>query len=184
MKLWILGLFEYFCGWKWHWNIFDLLLVFLAVIDVTLALTQSDVMLPGLTVARVARLFRFVRLARIARTFKELSLMVAGLVSRMRTLFWAAVIFITMIYIFGVLLRQTVGKDTEDPIQDVGPFKSVPFAMFTIFQCLTVDCSGESGDSIVVQLAHSQHATFIFSYSLVLFFTIFWTFQLGGCNIC
>lgn len=178
MKLFVHGVVEYFFGWDWRWHNFDFLLVIVAVVDVVINLSETNAELPGLSVARVLRLLRFARLVRVARRFKELSLMVSGLIGGIRTLFWAMVMFFVMVYVLAVLLTQTVGKDTEDPIPNWASFEKVPISMFTVFNCLTGDCSGADGISIVVQLANSEHAVFILGYSFIIFITIFGLFNL------
>merc|ERR1719181_2356084 len=75
---------------------------------------QSEV--STFTVLRLVRLVRITRLVRLLRLkmFHELSLMVNGVIAGLKTLFWAIVFLVALIYSFGVLLRQVLDPDHND----------------------------------------------------------------------
>merc|ERR1719377_103357 len=134
-------------------NLFDMLLVGTAVCDTFLltivmsALSEKDGdtdTLDVISAMRVARLLRLARIFRLLRFFKELWLLVAGVINSIRTLAWAWLLIVLIIYIFGILSTQTLGQqygcqydsDSEtqcDPEMD-NYFGSVPKSMFTFFQ--------------------------------------------------
>merc|ERR1719183_3067515 len=102
--------------------------------------------------ARLARLTRLLRLVRVLRMriFKELLVMVKGVLAGMRTLFWAFVMFLAMVYACAVLLRQTVGLDRHvmnDQYRTV-LFGTIRWSWFTSFRCLMGDCSLPNGTPI------------------------------------
>merc|ERR1740139_1552736 len=107
-------------------------------------------------IARLARLTKMMRLLRLLRlkVFKELALMVKGVIAGLRTLFWAIVLLVFVTYAVGVILRQTVGEDKvvmNDLYQTV-LFKNMPWSMFMVFRCFTADCTLTDGTSLVGHL--------------------------------
>jgi len=113
-KMYTSGCSQHFTGVEWSWNIFDFIIVLLACLDlITTALTrltgeQMDVSLNGFTIIRLARLLRIARVVRLLRLqfFKELTLMVNGVIGGLRTLFWAIILLAVLVYCLGVLMRQ------------------------------------------------------------------------------
>lgn len=55
---------------------------------------------------RMLRLIRLVRLLRLLRLFKELTLVVSGFLTAMRTLFWAFIFLVLLIYVFAIFAGQ------------------------------------------------------------------------------
>mmetsp|Transcript_18848 Transcript_18848/g.54487 ORF Transcript_18848/g.54487 Transcript_18848/m.54487 type:complete len:677 (+) Transcript_18848:107-2137(+) len=132
-------------GWRWH--VFDTIIVLFAMLDLlTLIVGSAHVSSRTLMVARVARLPRLTRITRLARlsVFHELSYMLRGIEAGISTLLWSLVLLMMVCYIGGVLLTQTIGRDTVD--EDFRPyaekhFSTVPLSMFSLFRCFTGDCS-------------------------------------------
>mmetsp|Transcript_18847 Transcript_18847/g.54485 ORF Transcript_18847/g.54485 Transcript_18847/m.54485 type:complete len:300 (+) Transcript_18847:67-966(+) len=70
--------------------------------------------------------------------------MLRGIEAGISTLLWSLVLLMMVCYIGGVLLTQTIGRDTVD--EDFRPyaekhFSTVPLSMFSLFRCFTGDCS-------------------------------------------
>lgn len=137
------------------WNLFDLVLVSTAVCDtfilaIVTASSQQDGesdTLDVISAMRVARLLRLARIFRLLRFFKELWLLVSGFVNSIRTLAWAWLLIVLIIYIFGILATRTLGQqygcrvDSSkgcDPEMDEY-FGTVPESMFTFFQMITTE---------------------------------------------
>merc|ERR1712113_161112 len=59
--------------------------------------------------ARLARLSRLIRLLKI-KAFRELQLMVSGIISGFRVLAWAIVLLILVVYTISLVLRLTVSS--------------------------------------------------------------------------
>lgn len=75
-------------------NWLDFFLVTFSVLDVwVLKVLEVEADLKLMSVFRMLRLVRLARLLRLFRIFKELTLIVAGFIDSVRTLFWAVVFF-------------------------------------------------------------------------------------------
>mmetsp|Transcript_5782 Transcript_5782/g.11054 ORF Transcript_5782/g.11054 Transcript_5782/m.11054 type:complete len:651 (-) Transcript_5782:243-2195(-) len=94
--------------WKWH--VFDTVLVGISVIEVILEAANQTI--AGGMDTLVVRLFRMVRLVRLLKivryvsAFRELRLMINGLLGSMRSLFWSFVLLASVIYIFSICFTQ------------------------------------------------------------------------------
>merc|ERR1719159_2208104 len=96
---------------------------------------------------RVARLLRLARIFRLLRFFKELWLLVAGVINSIRTLAWAWLLIVLIIYIFGILTTRTLGQTYGCRIESSQGCDSemdtycgtVPESMFTFFQMITTE---------------------------------------------
>lgn len=108
------GIPDHFLGVDWAWNWFDFSIVAAAIYDGSLTFfaavgdDQEREVIGGLTIIRLIRLVRITRLVRLIRLkiFHELSLMVNGVIGGLKTLFWAMVFLLGIVYSFGVLMRQ------------------------------------------------------------------------------
>ena len=117
VKMKVFGLKEYMWGADWYWSWFDILCVILAIVDLSLNLsaaaegTQSDTgALSSLKMLKLARLGRIVRLLKF-KIFQELKLMIQGVFTGLRVLFWAVVLLVGMMYLLGVVTRTVFGSD-------------------------------------------------------------------------
>lgn len=147
---------RYFCE---GWNLLDFFLVMLSILDVwalplvfTLLFTggsgQQDLRM--FSVLRILRVLRVIRAVRLLRVFQELWKIVRGIMDSVRTIFWASLLLIFLLYICGIFCCAMIGKnetagylsyaDPEDR-PDYGDdfdayqfFGTVPRAMFTLFE--------------------------------------------------
>eukprot|EP00927_Polykrikos_kofoidii_P038333 TRINITY_DN3266_c0_g3_i1.p1 TRINITY_DN3266_c0_g3~~TRINITY_DN3266_c0_g3_i1.p1 ORF type:complete len:800 (+),score=118.95 TRINITY_DN3266_c0_g3_i1:86-2401(+) len=198
------GVRTYFWGPDYSWNLFDFAVVVCGILGAMWSLAQpskaDDVEEPS--VVRVLRLARVVRLVRVLRfrVFRELQLMITGIIAGLRTLFWAMVLLFVGMFALGVMLRQTAGTkvatmpsdscrvrgtctDRELSTEHVAEnnaslFKTVPCAMFTVFRCLTGDCSSVDGTPLSVHLYRMYGGYFLVSYWAVSIFVTFGLFNL------
>jgi hypothetical protein len=187
VKMWLSGLREHFFGSDWAWNAFDGVVVIFAVFDVALgciAAPSNNVngAVALVRLARLARLTRMMRLLRILRLriFKELMLMVKGVVAGLRTLFWAIVMLLFITYACAVLLRQTVGEARHhmDDKYNTVLFGSVPWSMFVVFRCFMGDCSLPDGTPLPSHLYELYGCLFVIPYGLCIVFVVFGIFNI------
>ena len=143
VKVKVFGLKGYFMGADWYWSWFDLLCVILALIEMaityhSLAAGQNAEMgaMSSLKMLKLARLGRIIRLLKF-KIFQELKLMIQGVFTGLRVLFWAVVLLFGMVYLLGVVSRTLFNEEPE--------FRTVPRAMFTSFRCFTDGCSTYEG---------------------------------------
>merc|ERR1719262_200242 len=100
----------------------DFALVLIGVIDswILTPLLGQGSFLSNLMILRVARFARVVRLVRLLSLFKEMWLIVAGLVSATRTLIWVFILLCTTLYVCGILSTMVFGQSqaiTEPPAE-------------------------------------------------------------------
>ncbi|CAE7293172.1 CACNA1S [Symbiodinium natans] len=153
VKLAMFGWRWYFLGEDWAWNYFDLFCVALSwveesttwIVRAMSSASDEPLDLNAMVFIRMLRLTRLVRLVRTLRfeIFYELKMMVLGVVSGMRVLFWAMVLLIVIIYTTGVAAKNMIGQHEPE-------FRDVPSAMFSIFRCFTDGCDAYDGTPLTV----------------------------------
>lgn len=190
VKLKVFGSREFLCGADWYWSWFDILCVVTALIDMGITYSQmltsseepsdSDLQensaagtLGTLKMLKLARLGRIVRLLKF-KIFQELKLMIQGVFTGLRVLFWAVVLFGGCMYLLGVVTRTLYGAHFEE-------FNSVPSAMFTSFRCFTDGCSDYKGQPLQEQLrirSPQGGGIFMVAYMLLFLFVTIGIFNL------
>jgi len=144
------------------WNIFDLGMVLLQVIDVSVqmlaSLSHFDFEHGGSHVSamRVLRVLRMVRMLRIFRTFSlfsELRIMVASMSAAVGSLIWSMLLQLVMVYVFAVIFMQVVtGRRRKDDSETLEYwFGSLSRSMLTMTESIL---GGVSWDEIVNPLIH------------------------------
>ena len=143
IKIKVFGFKGYFFGEDWYWSWFDLLCVVLALIEMSitylsLASGKNAEMgaMSSLKMLKLARLGRIIRLLKF-KIFQELKLMIQGVFTGLRVLFWAVVLLIGIVYLLGAVSKTLFSDNPE--------FQTVPRAMFTSFRCFTDGCSTYDG---------------------------------------
>ncbi|CAK0894868.1 unnamed protein product, partial [Prorocentrum cordatum] len=104
------------------WNCFDLIILLLAIAEVALELVVRSLSGGGRNplekggTAKILRLFRLSRLLRLVRTFRQLKplrMLVHSIVCAGRSVFWALMLLLMIVYAFGVVLTQAVTEHTQ-----------------------------------------------------------------------
>lgn len=132
------------------WNVCDTIIVSLAVVDaLALQPMKNGGKLRLLTTLRVLRIVRLVRLVRMYKQFRELWLLVGGMVNSIKALAWIGIILMLIIYVCAVVTTTEIGHNDlvygNGPSYDglVWPYKeyfgTVFKSMFTLFQVVTLD---------------------------------------------
>lgn len=93
------------------WNLFDVFIVLLGVIEsiLTIADSGSGSVIHNLSMLRLLRLLRIVRVLRIIRVmrfFRELRMMVFSILGSLRALLWLVILLIMVFYVFGVTITE------------------------------------------------------------------------------
>eukprot|EP00927_Polykrikos_kofoidii_P038332 TRINITY_DN3266_c0_g2_i2.p1 TRINITY_DN3266_c0_g2~~TRINITY_DN3266_c0_g2_i2.p1 ORF type:complete len:806 (+),score=128.74 TRINITY_DN3266_c0_g2_i2:285-2702(+) len=206
LKLGFTGLKSHFCGPGSVWNIFDLFVLLFGGLDAAFStiVPEKSSNINGASIVRLVRLARLSRLVRLLRlrVFKELLLMIKGIIAGLRTLFWAMVLLFMGLFVIGVFLRQTVGTlsatttTAGDSCRETGScsekdisfehvrhhngslFATVPWAMFTVFRCLTDGCSSADGTPLNIHLHRMYGAGFLLPYWFTFIFFTWGLFNL------
>jgi hypothetical protein len=100
--------------------------------------------------------------------------MMQGIVGGFQTLLWAAVLFVMMMYVAGLICREALGHGHEENVSEY--FNTVPRSMYTVFRCSFGDCSAAGGVPIFehVLLTHGGfyalvYCLFVFAVTIGLF---------------
>eukprot|EP00930_Biecheleria_cincta_P041355 TRINITY_DN28343_c0_g1_i1.p1 TRINITY_DN28343_c0_g1~~TRINITY_DN28343_c0_g1_i1.p1 ORF type:complete len:573 (+),score=89.99 TRINITY_DN28343_c0_g1_i1:127-1845(+) len=114
LKIFSLGVRAYF---KDAWNRIDFLLALVAVFDTWVILlffkrVESDV--SAMTAMRVLRIARTARLIRTLRLFKQLFLLLNGMVQACITLVWVFLLMLLAIYVAGIIITYIFGHECDD----------------------------------------------------------------------
>lgn len=155
------------------WCIFDFFLVVLNVLDLFI--------LPGnlraISVLRIIRMARLVRLVRLLRAFRELWLIVSGMVQAAKALFWVMTLLIIIMYVWAIILTIVVGQNEESKFFDYSNsywkkddyWGSVPASMYSLFQLMTRDSWSASMIRPVVTRQPGLIIIFLMFFSIVTF---------------
>jgi voltage-gated sodium channel len=175
------GLTGYF---KEKSNWLDFFLAALSVLDVWVltfvdwARGQSGGGAPKfLSVLRLLRLLRLARLIRLVKIFKELWLVVQGLIESFKVLFWVIMLLLIVIYPFAIFLNiwlvddcDTMAEDAKQPFPLCREmFGTVPLSMYTMFQVMTL----ESWSMEIVRKIMPRHWQLVPLFIMFLFVTTF-----------
>lgn len=174
-----MGCTTYFVGADAGWNYFDLICLACAYTDISLTmlfqLSQDDSTsgLDGIMLIKVLRLGRVCRLIRVMRfgAVRELRVIILGVLSGVRVLFWAIALLFFTVFLMGVSLR--ILFDSKEP-----EFTDVPSAMFTAFRCVTDGCSDYLGAPLHERLRRVYGDVVIPIYMVLFLFVVIGIFNL------
>lgn len=103
---------SFFTADGWAWNLFDLVLILLQIIDVVVTYTTEKMDAMGdLIVMRLLRVFRLVRILRLLRVLRsvvELRTLTMSLAGSFRLFFWAIVMLFLVIFVMSIYLTDSV----------------------------------------------------------------------------
>lgn len=139
----------FFVGPDWRWNIFDMAIVTLQVVD---AVAQE--MMVGIGAfarsVRILRLTRVMRIVRVLRVIGELRGIISSIVGSLRHVLWTLALLLLLIYSLAVVLTQLVSDYHADVIDNqLNPqmpneltdfFGSVSTSVLTLFQAIAGGC--------------------------------------------
>eukprot|EP00440_Ansanella_granifera_P033698 gb/GFBE01036561.1/.p1 GENE.gb/GFBE01036561.1/~~gb/GFBE01036561.1/.p1 ORF type:complete len:481 (+),score=104.09 gb/GFBE01036561.1/:1-1443(+) len=184
VKLKLYGCRGYFAGDGFAWNLFDFFILTVSLIETTLlfattfifADSNSASAVTDLVLLKVLRLLRLMRTIRALNfeAFKELKLMLMGIVNGLVVLGWAIVLLFVLIWVLSILLRSMVGDKVSE-------FSSMPSSMFTLFRCFTDGCSAYNGTPLSETLRQdlgSWDLLYIFGYVMVMMLVMLGIFNM------
>jgi len=168
----VMGVKGYFLGPDCWWNAFDFFCLILSFVDVLLffllAAGVVNFSIGSASMIKVARLARLLRLVKTLHyeVFNELRLIILGIFSGLRVLFWAIFLLFAIIYVFGIAMATIADSQDE--------FSSLPASMFTIFRCFTEGCAAYDGTPLPERLRRTTFQDFggIFMISYILVFML------------
>merc|ERR1719261_1561995 len=67
----------------------------------------------GLLILRVLRVLRVAKMVRLLKAFKELWLIVKGMIDALSTIFWASCLLLLCIYVVAIFCTSMIGQNEE-----------------------------------------------------------------------
>lgn len=173
---------------------------FKGIQDPFTSLGQGSSMIIVMRALRMARVMRLVKLLH-SPLLKDLANMLVGLAIGMPSLLWVLVLFVVVLYSFGLLLRfmlgpqaeqdlistcgfgddVVVGEDPDCPIHSVYGeefFGSLSLSMFTTFRFMLGDSSTAGGKSLAVMFSQGYGSSFMILYSCFMVAVMFGLFNI------
>mmetsp|Transcript_41568 Transcript_41568/g.89248 ORF Transcript_41568/g.89248 Transcript_41568/m.89248 type:complete len:480 (-) Transcript_41568:14-1453(-) len=138
---------DFFSNKDYAWNWFDFIIVFLGVIDQWVISAVTGVTNPTManvvSTLRVIRVVRVLRAFKIFKHFKPLRLLGIGLVSSLSSVFWIAMMFVSLVFTSAIFVTNMVGHNAdsfgEDKEDILHWFGTMPRSMETLSIYLTCD---------------------------------------------
>lgn len=129
------------------WNVFDFIVVFFAVLEIMVSIFASALTIPGATLLRVLRILRVVRTIRVIRTaavFRELRMMVSGMMNSAMAFTWLLILMLFVMFVCAVFITHGVtdykevlyksGKDYNSETRFLDDkFGSILKSIYTLF---------------------------------------------------
>eukprot|EP00930_Biecheleria_cincta_P039939 TRINITY_DN27407_c0_g1_i1.p1 TRINITY_DN27407_c0_g1~~TRINITY_DN27407_c0_g1_i1.p1 ORF type:complete len:709 (+),score=124.50 TRINITY_DN27407_c0_g1_i1:35-2161(+) len=165
-KICLLGFHCYVCGRDRYWNWFDSLCIVCSIVD----LIQAQLNLVLLKSVRLVRLVRLIKALHYP-FFDDLKLIVMGIFSGMKVLFWSLQLLIFFVFLVAYILKKLVSHEYPE----LATFSQ---AMFTVFRCFTDGCSSYNGLPFQAELYRGEGGVFMVLYILVFMFVTFGLFNL------
>eukprot|EP00746_Dinoflagellata_sp_MGD_P144206 gnl/MRDRNA2_/MRDRNA2_76954_c0_seq1.p1 gnl/MRDRNA2_/MRDRNA2_76954_c0~~gnl/MRDRNA2_/MRDRNA2_76954_c0_seq1.p1 ORF type:complete len:596 (-),score=109.31 gnl/MRDRNA2_/MRDRNA2_76954_c0_seq1:565-2262(-) len=118
------------------WNLLDFLTTWVGIVDLCILTPMYGASgLKVLTAVRILRVFRILRVARVLRRFKELWLILHGIVQSVKTIAWVSMLLLVFLYISAILCAIMIGKSQDYPGYDEGPVEDWPSVKdFNVYQ--------------------------------------------------
>mmetsp|Transcript_62119 Transcript_62119/g.110841 ORF Transcript_62119/g.110841 Transcript_62119/m.110841 type:complete len:659 (+) Transcript_62119:84-2060(+) len=111
------GLLGYFRTPEWGWNLFDVFVLVVSIIEIGFELgSQRKSMFVSIALTRLLRVIRFVRIFRVVRVFRffrELRLMLYAILGSVKSLVWVTKVFLLLFYVFGIGMTSGVYERLE-----------------------------------------------------------------------
>lgn len=128
LKAYAMGL-NFALGKERSWNLFDMTVVLLMVVDFVSTVTKKAEsgmwsQVSSLRIFRAVRVIRFLRAVRVLKFFTQLRIMLRSIMFSVRPLLWASLVLAAMFYVFGICLTQGVvdymndSHSWDDPSMD------------------------------------------------------------------
>jgi len=129
LRLYGIGIREFFLGFECCWNAFDCAVVITGTAETVISLIVSQggsdssssgmANISAFRTIRIARVVRVVRVLRLMRFFHSLRILVKAIFSTVRSCMWTSLLLCMILYIFGLLFAQAVTEylDNADEME-------------------------------------------------------------------
>jgi len=168
---------SFFIGRNWKFNIFDMLLVVMQLVEEALKVMNTGEAFGWVSILRVLRVAKVLRLVRVVHLFRELRTMIGSIGNSIKSLFWTVLLLFLMIYVVAVCITQIVTFYAEvrpDMLaegSDLGAhFSSIFLAIFALFGSIT---GGVDWQSVAQPLLDEIGWPIALLFSLYICFAVF-----------
>lgn len=184
--------FRFFCSEDWMWAMLDTFIVISSLWDIVMdsiyfwpttdkgnSRANDMSSFKAFRVIRITRIVKAVRLMRIFRFVMALRMLITSIMHTLKSLFWASVLLVLIIYAFAVLLAQVVNDHQIDPESiPLSPademavrqyFGSVQNTMLTLFMSISAGVNWEN----VLGPLKTISLVWVFVYLFFIAFTVF-----------
>lgn len=168
---------SFFISRNWKFNIFDLSLVTMQLVEETLEVFSAGDAFGWVSILRVLRIARVLRLVRVVHLFRELRTMIGSIFNSVKSLFWTVLLLFLMIYVVAVCITQIVtfyASENPDILavdSDLHEhFSSIYLAVLSLFGSIT---GGIDWQSVTKPLLDKIGWPVVFLYSLYICFAVF-----------
>eukprot|EP00397_Hematodinium_sp_SG-2012_P017816 GEMP01018230.1.p1 GENE.GEMP01018230.1~~GEMP01018230.1.p1 ORF type:complete len:346 (+),score=58.27 GEMP01018230.1:131-1039(+) len=171
MRFNALGVCGYFMN---KWNRFDFVLVVSALLDTgILSHISIGIHLNIFTIWRIIRLFRLARLIRFVRMFRELYLIINGMVDALKAVGYVFLVMLLLLWCGAIFMTIMVGHDSDPrgynydqvPWTREQYWGTVSRSLFSLFQLMTADAWVSSLAAPV--LAKYSYMIFFFAFMVI-----------------
>ncbi|CAE7620368.1 CACNA1D [Symbiodinium sp. CCMP2592] len=204
MRLCAYGCREFFCGEDWLWSLLDTFIVLSSIWDIALDLiflwdassTATDnpdnpvSSLRALRILRLARIVKAVRLMRVFRFVRALRTLISSIFHTLKSLFWALMLMVLIVYVFGVLFSQAVNSYLLDPENPDLPdlafeaaqrhYDSLWGTMVSLFMCISGGTNWENVLAPLRAISQLWELLFLF-YVAFTYFAVPWLASRSFC---
>lgn len=190
LRIWGLGCRTFFCSQDWAWSLLDIFIVATSLWEFGLFLmdalaTDGDAGsisgvsgLKAFRIVRLTRLLKTVKLMRIFRFVLALRMLITSILHTLKSLFWALILLLLIVYVFAVLFVQAVHDHrtevgvslSEEEISAYDRyFDSLPTTMITLFMSISSGVSWEHAMFPLMKISPLWMLCFLFFVSFTYF---------------
>jgi len=140
----------FFRGDAMFWNMFDLLLVFMSLVEVVMLVSNTSVGHASIgSGMKTIKMLRIIRVFRVFRFFKELSLLALMIIDSMKALIWAMVMLTIILYVFAICFTVNATEHVKKVNQYQDPSAAEVYRLFgsigkTVYSLLQAMLGGVS----------------------------------------
>eukprot|EP00931_Biecheleriopsis_adriatica_P057183 TRINITY_DN33910_c0_g1_i1.p1 TRINITY_DN33910_c0_g1~~TRINITY_DN33910_c0_g1_i1.p1 ORF type:complete len:571 (+),score=107.99 TRINITY_DN33910_c0_g1_i1:46-1758(+) len=114
--------FLYMEGWQWNWldlvivacSLWEVCVEFSHLVPVEMESVSGLAAIRVVRIIRITRMVRIIKVARLIRFVKALRTLVSSITHTIKSLFWALVLLVLLVYVFGILFTQAVYDHLSD----------------------------------------------------------------------
>uniref|UniRef100_A0A7S1L1E5 EF-hand domain-containing protein n=1 Tax=Alexandrium catenella TaxID=2925 RepID=A0A7S1L1E5_ALECA len=183
LRWWVEGFQRFFTGSDWAWNTFDFFIVLASGVDLAIKVVASLDSVDNMNNLRILRVFRIMRVGkalriqRLVRFISALRTLVYCIVVTMRSLVWALILLLIIIYIFAIIISQISVDYIQEPGSQPHPglerwWGTLGTAMLTLFEAVTGGVSWYEVTDPLQEVSAALVAVFI-TYVFIITFAVF-----------